>query len=139
METNILLLLTPKKEVACIEDDMTARQAYEKMSAHHFTAIPVIDHKTGEYISSVSEGDFMRYVIAHKDISVIKDLEDDNILKVIRKDYIPACKVDTPFDELVNYVTANNYVPIVDDRNILMGIVTRRAVIKYLNDKRISN
>jgi len=54
---------------------------------------------------------------------------------MVRKDYIPACKVDTAFNELVTYVTANNYVPIVDDRNILMGIVTRKSVINYLKNR----
>jgi len=72
-ETNILSLLTPKKDVACIEDDMTIRQALEKMNAHHFTAIPVINRKTGQYICSVSEGDFLRHLLAHQDLSVKKD------------------------------------------------------------------
>lgn len=134
-ETNTLLLLTPKKDVACIEDNMSIRQALEKMNAHHFTAVPVINHKNGQYISSVSEGDFLRHILSHQDLSVMRDLEEDNILKIVRKDYMPACKVDTSFDELVASITANNYVPIVDDRNILMGIVTRKAVINYLKNK----
>jgi len=134
-ETNILLLLTPKKDVACIDDNMTIRQALEKMNAHHFTAVPVINHKTGQYISSVSEGDFLRHVLARQDLSVKRDLEDESILEIVRKDYMPACKVDTTFEELVSSITANNYVPIVDDRNILMGIVTRKAVINYLKNK----
>ena len=37
--------------------------------------------------------------------------------------------------ELENLIVVQNYVPIVDDRDILMGIVTRKSVMQYLIKK----
>ena len=40
---NIVMLLKPKETVAYIYEDSTIRQALEKMKAHSYTAVPVID------------------------------------------------------------------------------------------------
>ena len=37
-KTNVLFLLTPKTQLACLKDSMNVRQALEKMRAHGFTA-----------------------------------------------------------------------------------------------------
>ena len=39
---NILFFLTPKSEVAYINEDDTLRQALEKMEHHKYSAIPII-------------------------------------------------------------------------------------------------
>ena len=54
---------------------------------------------------------------------------------MIRPNYIPAMKIDTTMRELENLIVVQNYVPIVDDRDILMGIVTRKSVMQYLIKK----
>ena len=43
-------------------------------------------------------------------------------------------KVDASINELKNMITEQNFVPVIDDRNILMGIVTRKRVLKELLD-----
>ncbi len=60
---NILFFLTPKSEVAYIYDDDTLRQALEKMEYHRYTAVPIIDHKDGTYIGTITEGDLLWDVI----------------------------------------------------------------------------
>ena len=45
---NIVMLLKPKETVAYIYEDSTIRQALEKMKAHSYTAVPVID-EYGKY------------------------------------------------------------------------------------------
>jgi predicted transcriptional regulator len=37
-------------------------------------------------------------------------------------------------DQLFNRVAEQNFVPVVDDRGVFIGIVTRKAVIKFLTD-----
>lgn len=34
-------------------------------------------------------------------------------------------------EELLRHATEQNFVPVVDDRDIFMGIVTRRALLTY--------
>jgi len=127
--TNVLLLLTPKTELACLQDNMNVRQALEKMQAHHYMAIPVISKK-GEYVGTVTEGDLLNCLI--EEDGDLDDLEDISIKGIIRKDYTAPVKVDASIDELVNLIVEQNFVPVVDDRNILMGIVTRKRVLKEL-------
>ena len=38
-------------------------------------------------------------------------------------------------DELVNKITNQNFVPVVDDNNVFIGIITRKDVILYLANR----
>ncbi len=129
-KTNVLFLLTPKTQVACLKDTMNVRQALEKMRAHGYTAIPLIS-ETGEYLGSISEGDLLWY-IANGDHVSMENLEDVKITKLLRKDRMPAVTVDADMNELTERIINQNFVPVVDDRNVLMGIVTRRRVMQEL-------
>ena len=130
MKTNPLLLLTPKTQLAILDDSMSIRQGLEKMKAHGFSAIPVINHLDGTYLGSISEGDFLWYILAND--ATKEKLEETKLLKLIKTDKMPAVKVDADINDLLQMVMVQNYVPIVDDRNILMGIVTRRSVLNHL-------
>lgn len=131
---NILGLLTPKASLVYLNSDVTIRQALEKMRVHRFTSIPVVNHKDGTYVGSIAEGDLLYNLIKEESVS-IKELEDKYITSIIRPKYMPAMKADTSIDELIELITIQNYVPIVDDRNILMGIITRKSAMKYLVNK----
>ncbi len=130
---NIMSFLTPKKDLIYLEDTMTLRQAIEKMRIHRYTVIPMINADNGVYRGSVSEGDLLRR-ITEADTFDLYECENIPVVSVVRKDYIPAVSVDTDFDTLLNMVTNQNYVPVTDDRGILMGIITRRSVITYLKN-----
>ena len=49
-----------------------------------------------------------------------------------RKNNTPAVKVDADINDLVEKIINNNFVPVIDDRNVLMGIVTRKRVMQEL-------
>ena len=129
-KTNVLFLLTPKTQLACLKDSMNVRQALEKMRAHGFTAIPLIS-EAGEYLGTISEGDLLWHIVNGEKISM-EDLEETKITSLLRKNRFPAVKVDAEIGELVNLIINQNFVPVVDDRNVLMGIVTRRRVMQEL-------
>ena len=126
---NILLFLIPKNTLAFLYDDMTVRQAYEKMRAHNFTAVPLIN-RDGEYVGSISEGDLLYAIVDNKD-----NVEDIRLKDIVRKDYIKAVKVDEDVNKLLDMIINQNFVAVVDDRNILMGIVTRRSIINHFLKK----
>jgi len=106
---------------------MNIRQALEKMKAHSFMAVPVISKQTGEYLGTITEGDLLWNIMADDFI-----VENIKINKWIRNDYSKAAKIDTEFEDLIKMITNQNFVPVVDDRNILMGIITRRRIINEL-------
>ena len=110
------------------------RQALEKMKAHGYMAIPVIS-KAGEYLGTITEGDLL-WCIIDEDYDE-EGLEEINIKSLIRKDYTKSVKVDASNEELISMITEQNFVPVIDDRNILMGIVTRKKVLKALFDNEV--
>ncbi|MBO4359094.1 MAG: CBS domain-containing protein [Erysipelotrichaceae bacterium] len=131
-KTNVLLLLTPKNEVACLNEKMNVRQAIEKMRAHGYRVIPLIS-KHGEYLGTISEGDILWHIVDEEDYD-LEELESVMITELLRKDYAHPVKVDAGIDELAEQIVNANFVPVVDDRNVLMGIVTRRRVLQELLD-----
>ena len=109
---NILSLLTPKNQLIYLNDNVTIRQALEKMRVHRYTTIPIINHDTGTYVGSISEGDLLYNLIKEESVS-IKELENKYVTEIIRPRFMPAMKADTSMKELVDLVTIQNYVPIL--------------------------
>ena len=42
-------------------------------------------------------------------------------------------------EEMVDRVMNQNFVPVVDDRSVFIGIITRKDVIKYFAEKSARN
>lgn len=130
---NILFLLTPKAELAYLDNSMTVRQALEKMRAHGYSSIPMIEEKTGVFIGNLSEGDLL-WKIVEDEIFRLQDLENSPAEKLIRESTKKAAHIDAAIEDILELLLQGNFVPVVDDRGILMGIVTRRSVLgAYLN------
>lgn len=130
---NILFFLTPKENVAHLDDDDTLRQALEKMEHHGYSAIPMLS-KDGKYKGTIKEGDILWY-IKDNDFPSLKEMEDIPILDIGRKRDIEAVNISISMDELVNKITNQNFVPVVDDNNVFIGIITRKDVILYLANR----
>ena len=129
---NIASFLLPKVEVTYLYDHMTLRQGLEKMRAHGYTAIPVIN-ADGEYVGTVNEGDFL-YNIIDKGNQRIKDLEHYYVRDIIREDFNPAVKINVSMDELLQRAMKQNFIPVTDARGSFIGIVTRQDIIKYFTE-----
>ena len=124
---NLLFFLKPKCDVCVLEKDYTLRQAIEKLRASGRAAVPVIDEQ-GYYIGSVSEGDLLRGVL-NTDNS--KEWESIPMLSVMRTDFNPPVTVMTGVEELLRTAMNQNFVPVVDDRGMFIGIVTRKTILTY--------
>lgn len=133
---NILLFLTPKSSVEFILDSFTVRQTLEKMEYHHYSAIPVLD-KDGKYIETISDGDLLMSIKEHKldweEAMKVKISE----LKLLRN--IKPISIDKTMDELIELIINQNFVPVVDDMEHFIGIITRKAVIEYMNAELLEN
>jgi len=61
----------------------------------------------------------------------IRQAEAHRILEISRrKDNVPV-RVTTSMQELVERSSTQNFVPVVDDKDTFIGIVTRSAIIKF--------
>ena len=126
---NILFFLTPKALCAFLYDDFTIRQALEKMEAAGYAALPILN-KRGEYRGTLTEGDVL-WAMKNMCYMDLRQAEARRITEISRrKDNIPV-KVTTSMHDLVERATTQNFVPVVDDKDTFIGIVTRRANIKY--------
>lgn len=126
---NILFFLTPKAMCAFLYDDYTIRQALEKMEAAGFAALPILN-KRGEYRGTLTEGDLL-WALKNLCYMDMRQAEAHRIMEISRrKDNIPV-RVTTNMRDLVERARNQNFVPVIDDKDAFIGIVTRGAIIKY--------
>lgn len=130
---NVLFFLTPKASVSYLYNDYTIRQALEKMEIAGYAALPILDRQ-GRYIGALSEGDLLR---ACKNICGmdLKQTEEHGIMEISHKRDNKAVTVTTDIDDLLSTAVDQNFVPVVDDKGDFIGLITRRAIMKYLMDK----
>lgn len=134
---NIAFFIIPKKEVAFIKFESTMRQALEKMEHHKYTAVPLLS-EDGKYVGTLTEGDLLwkfkntpglslenAHQIKLKDIPLLRNNE--------------AIRIDAEIEDIIERAMEQNFVPVVDDGGVFIGIVTRREIIKYCAEKLFQN
>ena len=130
---NILFFLTPKAMCAYLYDDYTIRQALEKMESAGYAGLPILN-KRGEYRGTLTEGDIL-WAMKNMCYMDMRQAEAHRIMEIARrKDNIPV-RVTTSMHDLVDRAMTQNFVPVVDDKDTFIGIVTRRAIIKYCQQR----
>lgn len=134
---NILFFLIPKSEVIYIDSTITIRKALMQIQSHSYTSIPVIS-ENGEYIATITEGDFLRYF---KNITTgVPDSDlNANVLKIPRSVSYDPVSINSDIEDLISKVTNQNFVPVVDDEKKFIGIITRKDVIQYIYNKLKAN
>ena len=126
---NILFFLTPKSEVAYIFENETLRQTLEKMEHRKFSCIPLLS-LDGKYTGTISEGDLL-WGMKTLHITDIRDAEDVSIMAVPRRATYKPVHANSNMEDLLDRAINQNYVPVVDDQGYFIGIITRKAIIKY--------
>ena len=130
---NILFFLRPKDEVAYIYDYHTLRQAMEIMEYHKYSSVPIIN-KDGKFVGTITEGDLL-WGLKKQNVLNLKDAESIAITKISRRqDYRPV-KADSDMEDLVCRAMEQNFVPVVDDSDNFIGIITRKDIISYCYNK----
>lgn len=124
---NLLFFLKPKHEVSVVHIEYTLRQSIEKLKASGFAAIPVIDGN-GVYCGTITEGDIL-YAILEEDSP--KAWERMPLVSILRKDYNPPVSISADIDSLFQSAVTQNFIPVVDDRNTFIGIITRQDILRY--------
>lgn len=130
---NVAFFLIPKSHVTYLTEGSSFRQGMEKLRRHGYTAVPVVSRE-GKYLGSISEGDFLWNIMGMGSLNPY-ELEEALIDGIV-SDRTPPVKVATPVEDLLEQVLEQNFVPVVDDRDMFVGIVTRRSVMAYLMDKK---
>lgn len=133
---NILFFLTPKAEVAFLEENYNLRQVLEKMEYHKYSAIPILNSE-GEYIGSLTEGDILWFLRHNENVDALNRAENFPLMDVPRRhDYVPV-NASSNMEDLLSKISQQNFVPVVDDCDRFIGIITRRDVIHYFCEQQL--
>jgi len=134
---NILFFLTPKAMCAYVYDDYTVRQALEKMEVAGYSSLPILN-KRGEYRGSVTEGDLL-WALKNLCYMDMRQAEARKIMEISRRKDNVSVRVTTSMQDLVQRASTQNFVPVVDDKDAFIGIVTRSAIIRYCQQELFSD
>ncbi len=131
---SLLSMLVPKKGTYYLENGTTLRNAIEKFKVHKFSVIPLID-KEGKFIRTISEGDLLRFItsFANYDVKASEMVLIDEI-----ESYRPyqALNINASLIEVLALSLEQNFIPLVDDRGLYIGIVKRKEILEYLIENR---
>lgn len=122
--------MTPKVFTIFLHETDTVRQGLEVMKQHGYTAIPVLD-KEDRYLGCISEGDFLWHILAEGTFDW-KAQEKHQIGTLLRRDFCEPLDIEADREKVMEALLNQNFVPIVDSRNVLCGIVTRKSAMAYL-------
>ena len=129
---NVFMLLTPKASVSFLFAGESLQAALEKFRATGYMSVPVLE-QDGKYLGSIREGDFLWELVDEQ--GNLETFGSKKLSDIINRNYNTAVRVDIGIDELIERVLIQNYVPVIDDRDYFICIVTRRDVMGYLMKK----
>lgn len=130
---NCLFFLTPKAMCAFVYDDYTIRQALEKLEVAGYSALPILNRR-GEYRGTLTEGDLL-WALKNLCYMDMRQAEARRIMEIPRKHEHQTVRVTASMQELVARAATQNFVPVVDDKDAFIGLVTRKAILNYCKDK----
>ncbi|MDQ0148723.1 CBS domain-containing protein [Eubacterium multiforme] len=126
---NIAFFLTPKNEVVCENLESTMRQVMERMEHHGYTAIPLID-KNGRYVSTLTEGDLLWKLKNTPELN-FKNTESVKVKDIKTRRTHKSVSINADIESLISLAVNQNFVPVVDDDGIFIGIIKRSDIINY--------
>ena len=127
---NHLFYLIPKAELTYVHDTDSFQSVLDIFLTSTFTALPVINDR-GHYLFTVGEGDLLRTLYMsckHPEI----DLDSFVVGDIEPKVKVTAASIETDFKTVVKMAMHQNFVPLVDDQNVMIGILRRQELIAEL-------
>lgn len=129
-QMNAFKLIISKAKVKFLYEYNEFTEGMEILKQSGYSAIPVI-RNDGTYAGTVCDKDFLLKYADDK----ANDFEQMYISDIIRKGWNPAINISSDINDLLLLSMEQNFVPVVDDMNIFIGIITRRDIIKFLSER----
>jgi CBS domain-containing protein len=126
---NVAFFLVPKSTVVWVAASGTLAQAVERMRPNGYMAIPVLDDDGG-YVGTLTEGDILWHLLDAGTFSA-KVIRDTPLSAVVWRVYNEPVHIDANIEDLIERAAHQNFVPVVDDRGVFIGIVPRRPIIEH--------
>lgn len=126
---NAFKLIISKSKVKYLYDTDDFIHGMEVLKKSGYTAIPVI-REDGTYAGTVCDKDFL---LKYTDED-IENYETIYVSDIIRNGWNPAINISSDINDLLLLSMEQNFVPVIDDMNTFIGIITRRDIIKFLTE-----
>lgn len=126
---NIAFFLTPKEEVVCETPNSSLGQILDTMEKYRYTAIPLIDNK-GKYVGTLTEGDLL-WKIKNTPKFNFKDASKMLSKEIPRHMNNRPVRINANMEDLVSLAVNQNFVPVIDDNDVFIGIIKRSDIINY--------
>jgi CBS domain-containing protein len=126
---NVAFFLTPKREVVWVSASGSIEQALERMKPNGFGAVPILDDD-GCYAGTLSTSDLMWYLLDSGQ-HWQERARATSLLNVPRRLQDSPVHIDADIPTLIARAVSQSFVPVVDDREVFIGIVRRRPVIEF--------
>jgi len=126
---NVAFFLIPKKDIVYLKENATMRQALERMEYHSYSAVPLINSE-GKYVGTITEGDLL-WKLKNTPGLTFQNTEDILLVEVEQHVQNLPVTIAAQMEDLISRAVVQNFVPVVDDQQIFIGIVRRREMIEY--------
>lgn len=130
---NIAFFFTPKNELVYMNINSTMRQALEKMEHHRYTAIPLVDDD-GKYVGTLNEGDLLWKLKNTEGLS-FANTHEINLNDVSLHNIYAPVSINAQIEDLFSRAINQNFIPVIDDHEVFIGMVKRREIIEYCTKK----
>lgn len=126
---NVAFFLTPKAEVVWVPAASTLSDVMERVLASGFSALPALDDD-GRYVGALTEGAMLR-VLLHPARSWAEVADWTRVGAILDREGHIAVHIDAPFGDVAERAIVQRFVPVVDDRDVFVGIVRRSPILAY--------
>ncbi|HEY5562762.1 MAG TPA: CBS domain-containing protein [Clostridiaceae bacterium] len=126
---NIAFFLTPKREIIYESMNTTMRQTLERMEYHRYTAVPILDGE-GKYVGTLTQGDLLWKLKNNPEIT-FKNLNKIRVQDITMSVVNNPVRIDSNMEDLFSIAVSQNFIPVVDDNNIFIGIIKRSVIMNY--------
>lgn len=126
---NIAFFLTPKQDVVWVSSTSSVAEALAHMEPHRHSAVPMLDAE-GRYVGTLAEGDLL-WFLRHAErpwAEVAAATLISDIPLWLKNEPI---NIDAHMETLVARAKVQSFVPVVDDRQVFVGMVRRKSIIEY--------
>lgn len=127
--TTVAFFIIPKNDVVFLSKDASMRQALEKMEYHRYTAVPLIDEQ-GKYVGTLTEGDLL-WKMKNTPSLTFENCSRFSLEEVPRRMRNLPVSIKATMEDLIERAIGQNFIPIIDDEGVFIGIVRRREIIEY--------
>ena len=86
--------------------------------------------KSGKYVGTLTEGDLL-WKLKNTPELTFRNTECVKVSDIPRKIKHKSVSINADVESIINLATTQNFVPVVDDEGIFIGIIKRSDIINY--------